>query len=99
MLEKINLPTDMLYSGENTVPYDKSLDKAVFSFLGDESRFANISLTKNVENSPQTDEMKKDYAKINGMYTANGMTDTFSFEILTNITEEELKELADSLLQ
>lgn len=99
VLEKINLPSDMLYSGENTVPYDKSLDKAVFSFLGDESRFANISLTKNVENLPQTDEMEKDYAKINGMYTANGMTDTFSFEILTNITEEELKELADSLLQ
>ena len=99
VLEKINLPSDMLYSGENTVPYDKSSDKAMFSFLGDESRFANISFTKNIESLPQADELENDYEQINGMYTINGTTDTYSFEILTNINKEEVKELADSLVK
>lgn len=99
VLEKINLPSDMLYSGENTVPYDKSSDKAMFSFFGDESRFANISFTKNIESLPQTDELENDYEQINGMYTINGTTDTYSFEILTNINKEEVKELADSLVK
>ncbi len=97
VLEKISLPSDFEYSGEDFVPYNKTSDVAMFSFLGDDSRFANISFTKNVEEPAKEDKSTNEYMQINGMYNINKSTDTFSFEILTNINETEVKELADSL--
>ena len=41
----------------------------------------------------------ENYEENNGIYNVKGVADTFSFEILTNITEEEVKELAESIVK
>ncbi len=97
VLEKIIVPSDFVYSGEETVPYDKVSDVAMFNFFGDGSRFANISFAKKVENAENTSV--ENYEENNGIYNVKGVADTFSFEILTNITEEEVKELAESIVK
>ncbi len=97
VLEKISVPSDFVYSADSTVPYDKTSDVAMFAFLGDNSRFANISFAKIAKDSLDENISPEEYEENNGIYNVKGMADTFSFEILTNINEQELKELTDSL--